>query len=63
MSEDERELVIIELFDLLSESVFAEGCEHRIARSLSLKSDEDLIKLAERHGTYVPEPGGARKSQ
>lgn len=45
MNADERQALIEELFEILVQSAFAEGCESRIANSLAAKFDDELETL------------------
>lgn len=54
MNEQDREMVIEALFDEMTSSSFAEGCEHRIAAVLGSRTDDQLIELARTKGTWTP---------
>lgn len=55
MTQAERERVIDGLYNDMTSSSFAEGCEARIAQSLMSKSDYELIAMANQARTWTPE--------
>lgn len=54
LTPENRQKVIESLFDELTSSSFAEGCEQQIARGLEAIDDEHLIKLAKEKMTWIP---------
>lgn len=46
--------MIYALFDELTTSSFAEGCEDRIARGLEARTNAQLLTLANEKGTWTP---------
>jgi len=51
----DRQKVIEALFDDMTCSTFAEGCEERIARELEARTDAQLLELAKRKMTWTPD--------
>jgi hypothetical protein len=54
LNEQDRQKVIESLFDEMTNSSFAEGCEERIARGLEARTDDQLITLANQKNTWTP---------
>ena len=54
ITKEERENIIYNLFDEMTTSSFAEGCEERIARGLEARTDDQLIGLAKEKLTWIP---------
>jgi len=54
LNEQDRQKVIESLFDEMTNSCFAEGCEERIARGLDARTDDQLIALANQKNTWTP---------
>ena len=50
----DRQKVIDALFDEMTSSSFAEGCEERIARGLEARTDAQLLELAKSKMTWTP---------
>ena len=50
----DRQKVIEALFDEMTSSSFAEGCEDQIARGLEARSDAQLLELAKSKMTWTP---------
>ncbi len=50
----DRQKVIEALFDEMTSSSFAEGCEERIARGLEARTDAQLLELAKSKMTWTP---------
>jgi len=54
LTEQDREKVIESLFDELTFSSFAEGCEDKIASGLRARTDDQLIQMANNKHTWTP---------
>lgn len=50
----DRQKVIEALFDEMTSSSFAEGCEERIASGLEARTDAQLLELAKSKMTWTP---------
>lgn len=49
MTGKERDELIDRIFEVQMNSVFSEGCEEKIAAGLEARTDEQLLKLADKY--------------
>ena len=54
LTKKDRQRVISELFDNMTTSTFAEGCQEKIIIGLEARTDKQLVALAKKKLTWYP---------